>query len=313
MKKLSMKADANLTVSETFENFIKKCNIRNLSPETLKTYKVHYHAFEGMVGSKTEIKTVTSDTIGEFILYLKENYECNDITINSYLRTVRVFLYYAMETGYLSEFKISIQKVNKKIKETYNEQELKLLLKKPNLKACEFGEYRIWVFSTYLMATGNRISSVLNVKIEDLDFDNNLITVNKVKNRKAYIIPMSKVLTEVLQEYLQYRGGAPSNYLFCTITGTKASIKSYQDALSRYNKCRGVLKTSAHLYRHTFAKQWILNGGDIFRLQKMLGHSDLTVVKEYVNMFSNDLSVDFNKFNPLDQMGLNQTKCKIRL
>ncbi|RHP70371.1 hypothetical protein DXA59_05185 [Clostridium sp. OF03-18AA] len=64
---------------------------------------------------------------------------------------------------------------------------------------------------------------------------------------------------------------------------------------------KGVEKTSAHLYRHTFAKKWILNGGDIFRLQKILGHSDLTVVKEYVQMFGQDLAVDFDKFNSLDR------------
>ena len=44
-----------------------------------------------------------------------------------------------------------------------------------------------------------------------------------------------------------------------------------------------------------------LQSGDIFRLQKVLGHSDLAVVKEYVQMFGNDLAVDFDKFNPLDR------------
>jgi integrase/recombinase XerD len=73
------------------------------------------------------------------------------------------------------------------------------------------------------------------------------------------------------------------------------------------------MKTSAHLYRHTFAKNWILNGGDIFRLQKVLGHSDLTVVKEYVNMFSNDLSIDFDRFNPLDRLEMNQMKKHIKM
>ena len=71
--------------------------------------------------------------------------------------------------------------------------------------------------------------------------------------------------------------------------------------LASYNRSKGVEKTSAHLYRHTFAKKWILNGGDIFRLQKILGHSDLTVVKEYVQMFGQDLAIDFDKFNPLDR------------
>lgn len=83
--------------------------------------------------------------------------------------------------------------------------------------------------------------------------------------------------------------------------------------LKRYNNKRGVAKTSAHLFRHTFAKKWILNGGDVFRLQKILGHSDLTVVKEYVNMFGNDMAVNFDKYNPLDRMKINQQKSKIRM
>lgn len=218
-----------------------------------------------------------------------------------------------MEGGYLERFTIHIPKVDKKIKATYSEDELKLLLKKPDIKACEFKEYQMWVYSNYLLATGNRISSVLNVKIKDLDFSNSLIRVDKMKNRKSQIIPMSKTLSNILQEYLIIRGGEPEDYVFSTVTGEKATIRGYQDALKYYNHSRGVVKTSSHLYRHTFAKQWILNGGDIFRLQKMLGHSDLSVVKEYVNMFSNELSIDFEKFNPLDNLAINQKKSHIKL
>ena len=54
--------------------------------------------------------------------------------------------------------------------------------------------------------------------------------------------------------------------------------------------------------RHTFAKKWILNGGDIMRLQTILGHSSIEMVKEYVNMFGGDLKKDFDKFNPLESM-----------
>lgn len=78
----------------------------------------------------------------------------------------------------------------------------------------------------------------------------------------------------------------------------------------RYNIKRNVNKTSCHLFRHTFAKQWILAGGDMFRLQKILGHSDLTVTKEYVAMFGQDLQMDFERFNPLDNMANRQ---KVRM
>lgn len=108
---------------------------------------------------------------------------------------------------------------------------------------------------------------------------------------------------------MKYRKGNSDDYLFCNSYGNKGNIRSYQDMLAVYNHRRGVEKTSAHLYRHTFAKKWILNGGDIFRLQKILGHSDLSVVKEYVQMFGRDLAIDFDKYNPLDRTASNGS-CK---
>ena len=220
---------------------------------------------------------------------------------SSYLRGLRAFLYYCMEMDYMADFKIRIPKVDKKLKETYTDTELNVLLKKPNLKTCGFSEYKIWVFSNYLLGTGNRISTALSLKIEDIDFDSSMIALNHTKNRTAQIIPLSRTLANIMREYLKYRKGEAEDYVFCNIYGNKGDIRTYQDMLAAYNRSKGVEKTSAHLYRHTFAKKWILNGGDIFRLQKILGHSDLSVVKEYVQMFGNDLSVDFDKFHPLDR------------
>lgn len=303
-----MKKNSNITLDKLFETYIKKCNIKNLSPRTIKSYTSDYNIFANFIDGSTLTSQINSDTIDDFIIHLRNNTNAKGITINSYLRSIRAFLYFGMEGGYITRFTVHLPKVEKPIKETYTEEELRLLLKKPDIKNCTFKEYQMWVYSNYLLATGNRISSVLSIKIKDLDFNNSLIRINKMKNRKSQIIPMSKTLSSILQEYLTYRGGESDDYVFCTVTGEKASIRTYQDSLKHYNQSRGVVKTSSHLYRHTFAKQWILNGGDIFRLQKMLGHSDLSVVKEYVNMFSDELSIDFEKFNPLDNLGINQEK-----
>jgi len=313
MKKISMKTNQNLTLDDAFNQFIKMCKIKNLSPKTTETYEIHYYIFTKFIDKQTLISDIKEDTIDDYIMYLKQDGKRRDITINSYLRSLRAFLYYLMASNLVEKFTIHMLKVDKKIKETYSDDELKLLLKKPDVKTCDFTEYKTWVFSNYLLATGNRISSALNLCIKDLDFENLLIDVTKTKNRKSQIIPMSSTLSLILQEYLQYRNGNSDEYVFCNSYGEKGNVHTYQGLLQRYNRKRGVMKTSAHLYRHTFAKQWILNGGDIFRLQKILGHSDLTVVKEYVNMFGNDLSLDFSKFNPLDQLGLNQKKEHIKI
>ena len=114
-------------------------------------------------------------------------------------------------------------------------------------------------------------------------------------------------------EYLQIRGGEDEDYLFCNEYGGQASSRTYQQLVRRYNIKRNVNKTSCHLFRHTFAKNWIISGGDMFRLQKILGHSDLTVTKEYVNMFGQDLQMDFEKFNPLDNLNSKNKKDVIRM
>lgn len=68
------------------------------------------------------------------------------------------------------------------------------------------------------------------------------------------------------------------------------------------------MRTGVHRFRHTFAKNWIVNGGDIFKLQKMLGHSSINMVKSYVDMFTDDLQQDFNIYNPLEKLQSNNKK-----
>lgn len=300
------------TIEECFTIYLRKCEVKNISPKTLKVYNTHIKDFIKR-SNTTLIADVTETTIDNYILDKRSNTTCNAISINSYLRSVRAFLYWCMEQGYLTPFRIAIPKAEKKIKETYTDYELSLLLAKPNVNKVSFNRYKIWALSNYLFATGNRISSALSIKIKDLDFENNMITIQKTKNRKQQIIPMSKVLKDILIEYLSYRKGNGEDYVFCNEWGLQANIRTTQQSIADYNRSRGVNKTSAHLYRHTFAKKWILNGGDIFRLQKILGHSDLTVVREYVNMFSNEVAVDFDKFNPLDNLSANTKKTLIRM
>ena len=301
----------NVTLSECFEDYIAKGRARNLSIKTLEIYELRFSIFQRYLeGKDLNPSQLNQDIIDGFILYLQKR-GCNDVTVQSYIRDIRAFFYYLMNNDFTPSFKIKLPKADKKIKETYTDEELKKLLKKPNLKRCEFNEYKTWVFSNYLLATGNRLSTVLNLQIKDLDFDNCVIQLNKVKNRKAQIVPMASSLAIILKEYLTYRKGELDDYVFCNSYGGQGEIRSYQDMLAKYNRSRGVAKTSAHLYRHTFAKRWILNGGDIFRLQKLLGHSDLTVVKEYVNMFSSDLSKDYSDYNPLDTLGTVRNQAKV--
>ena len=72
----------------------------------------------------------------------------------------------------------------KKIKEVYTDDELKLLLIKPKINICEFTEYRNWVIVNYLLSTGNRRNTLINIKIADVDFEGGFIKLSTTKNKK---------------------------------------------------------------------------------------------------------------------------------
>ena len=275
---------------------------RNLSPRSIEFYDECHEMFQSFYDCAKPCRSLEEEVIYEYIAFLRQR-GVKDTTVNSYMRAARAMCYYFMKIGYTAPFQVTLVKSQKTVKETYTDHELVALLAKPAISKVTFVEYRNWVLVNYLLATGNRESTVCNIKIKDIDFDSDTIHLTHTKSRREQLIPMSKTIRGVLMEYLKYREGEPDDWLFCNVNGAKLSADGLKQAIHRYNKKRGVEKTSVHLFRHTFAKKWILNGGDIFRLQRILGHSSMDIVREYVNMFGDDLKRDFDTFNPLEEFG----------
>jgi len=302
-KKIEMnKSKQNKTFGEGFEEFVLYCKSKNLRKTTIKHYHDIAHIICKFLPPSTPLNTITKKTIEQFIIHLKNNTKQNEVSINSTIISTRAIMYFFMKLGYIEEFKIPKIKTDKPVIETYTDEELELLLKKPDLHKCSFLEYRNWVIINFLLATGCRARTLCNLKIKDLDFENDLIKYDWTKNRRQQIVPMSKSLKRILIEYIGYREGEADDYLFVNAYGNYLKVVQLSHNIIDYNARRGVVKRGVHRFRHTFAKLWILNGGDIFRLQKMLGHSSMDMVRNYVDMFTNDLQKDFDTYNPLEQL-----------
>lgn len=314
MKKKLVKFELeNITFDTGYDEFIMYCKSRNLRPATIEHYDNTINIIYKFIPPKTPIGSITSDTVDKFILWCKTTLKIKDITIHTYLRGLKTVLYYFMKMGYMDKFHIEMIKYDKPIIETYTDAEVKLLLKKPNKKKCSFVEYRDWVICNVLYATGIRCSNILNIKVDDIDLYNNLLSLKTTKNRKPLMIPISKSLQPILREYLTIRGGEHEDYVFCSVYGDALKRISLNHTMKEYNNKRGVFKTGIHRWRHTFAKQWILNHGDIIKLQKILNHSNLDMVRNYVNIFTNDLQNDFDTYNPLETIQQNNKKNKFKL
>lgn len=301
MKKLKMAATQSMTFEEGCNKYLEYCRQRNLREGTIGHYRQSYTQFYKYFDPKMPIEDIDEKTYKDYVLYLKSTLD-NDVSINSYLRDLITTLHFFMNEGWIPRFKMQAIKVDKSQIETYNEAELKLLLKKPNLKKCSFTEYKCWVMTNFLFSTGVRQRSLMHIQVKDVDFDNNVVYVNVTKNRKPLIVPLNQTMVSILQEYLKYRHHkSDADYLFCNVFGQQLVKSTCYTMLYEYNKCRGVNKTGIHRYRHTFAKQWILNGGNVVSLSKLLGHSSLEITQNYIHLLVSDVAKQVNEINILDK------------
>ena len=310
MKKMQMNVENEVTFYEGCEEYILDCKARNLRNGTLRHYTDSSKQIMKYIGEDTLIKDITKETIENFIVELRENPLLNDMSLYTYARDFKTLMYFFMRKEYLPTFKITIPKADKQPIETYTDSELLLLLKKPNLRQCSFTEYKVWVMTNFLLSTGIRQHSLINILIKDIDFDANVVHVNVTKNRKPLIIPLNADIKKILQEYLKYRKGEPQDYLFCNVYGNQLVRSTVYHSFYDYNKKCGVAKTGMHRYRHTFAKNCVLMGGNVVTLQKILGHSSLDITQNYLNLLVSDIQKDVEEFNILREF--NRTSIKMK-
>lgn len=300
-----------MTLEEGVAEFYLDCEARNLRPGTIKHYKDSVTQIYKVVPRDTYIKDIDEDTWDTYKITLRKKAVLNDMSIYTYGRDFKTILRYFMRQGWLPQMELQLPKADKAPTETYTDEELRILLKKPNLKKCGFTEYKCWVMVNFLLSTGVRQNSLINIRICDVDFDTNVIHVNVTKNRTPLLIPMNKDLRRILEEYLKYRQYEDANdYLFCNEYGFKLVKSTVYHSMYEYNKKRGVEKTGIHRFRHTFAKQWVIMGGNVVSLQKILGHSSLQITQNYLNLLVTDVAKDVEEFNILRQFKSEAIKMK---
>lgn len=301
VRKIKIQSDNSITFSEGFEEFILNCKGRNLREGTIRHYTEGYKSITKFISKDTPIKDITHKTFDEFVASYV-GLGVGSQTIYTYSRDLKTILYFFMKVGYLKEYKISLPKVDKKAIETYSDAELKILLKKPKLKDCSFVQYRDWVIVNFLLSTGIRSNSLINIKIKDLDFENEVVYINMTKNRKPLILPLNLTIIKILKDYLKVRQHqSEEEYLFPTAFGTKMYRKTLNQTLNTYARNRGVNTSGTHRYRHTYAKKAVLKGMNPAILQKVLGHSSLLITQNYLNILVSDLKKEVNKFNILSE------------
>ena len=308
MKKIRMNCTA--TLDETFADFLLSRRAKGLAEKTLESYSSQWKAVARHLDTGTDIAALQKADLDAMIVSMRDA-GLSPNSINSYTRVLKSFFSWCNEQG-LTRLNIPLYKAEETVKETYSDAELNALLKKPDIRKTTFAEYRDWVIINFLLNCGSRAATVRAIQIRDVDLDGGVVFYRHTKNRKAQVIPLCSPMIAILREYGRYRGGEPTDYLFCTETGTQLTENGLRQSIARYNMRRGVQKTSIHLFRHTFARKYLIDcGGDAFTLQKLLGHSTLAMTKHYCAIYDADLTKNYDNFSPLAQMKASGAKIKM--
>ena len=300
-RKLSMQTQETTSIKERYQQFLSAGAARGLSDKTLKTYREHLQCISKHLDITTPLALMTKSDLEAMVTSMRTSGLATN-SISSYVRAFKSFLTWCRDEGYTT---VSIPSFKQKdtVKETYSDDELERLLKRPPSN-CSFCEYRNWLVIQFFLNSGCRASTVRNIQIRDVDLDSKQVTFRHTKTGKIQVIPLCSTLAVRLKEYLRIREGEPDDYLFCDEYGKMLSANALRLAIERYNRKRGVAKTSLHMFRHTFARKYLIDcGGNAFTLQKLLGHSTLEMTKHYCAIFNADITKNFDSVSPLEQFG----------
>ena len=312
MPKIKMKKSSdNITLREAFKDFLISKSAKGIKDKTITTYNYHFTSISKRLDVDMTFGELSKRDLEKAVVSMRSE-GLSQNSISTYVRILNIFLRWCAGEGYTN---ITLPKVKEveTVKETYTDEELDLLLRRPSAD-CQFCEYRNWVIINFLLNSGCRAATIRNIQNRDVSLADNQVIFRHTKNGRIQVIPLCSRMVNVLRGYMAVRGGSAADYLFCNEYGDMLTENALRLAISRYNQRRGVQKTSIHLFRHTFARKYLVDcGGNAFTLQKLLGHSTLKMTKHYCSIYDADIAKNYDNVSPLAQMYHPKEKIKKHL
>lgn len=172
-----------------------------------------------------------------------------------------------------------------------------------HIDTTKFHEYRDYIIIQLLLDTGMRISESLAIKATDLDINYRSIFLpaENTKGKRNRYVYFSQIMQRSIKRWLQYKDRyVESELLFCTSKGNQLLIRTFEKKLRDYGKRISLKDICPHQLRNNFAKRFLMAGGNIYTLSKILGHSSVKVTESaYLDLTDADIRKNYQNFSPL--------------
>lgn len=329
------------TLEELCNDFMDHCKLKGLSIKTMDSYEKTIKLFSKFLEEDYQIiyaKDVEEKHIKNYIEFTttrgKYSYvsdartteinspqnrkdfgkKVSPITINNYIRNLKVFFTYLVDNKILKVSpmtKIEFLKAKRKAKDEITNEDFNNIIKAIDIT--QFSGFRDYTIINLIFDTGMRLGETLGLKYEDIDLDRKtiLIPAEINKGKKDRYVFFSNTMTSILRKWFQFKDryvDTDVQNIFTSRHGTVVTVRQFEKNFRVYRDRAGVQKDiTPHGLRNNFAKRCLMSGMDIYTLSRILGHSSVTVTeKAYLDLTVTDIKKNYQRFSPLENMKKNR-------
>ena len=311
LRPLDFSSHEDITIKyfiQLFEQFMEEKALEGLTERTLCDHEKHFRYFKNFI-LKYVRSDINHDSINSKIFVDYKDYMINikkykPHTVNIRIGSLKVYLNWLYKKKYTNDnysLYISKIKVDKDTIQPLTKKEIKKML-----NTCDTSIYsglRDLTIMVTILDTGIRIQELCNCTTEDVDIKNKLLLVRaqNAKSRKFRHLPLSRESTHLLKKMIEISNINGSPYLFMSShTSKKLDHNVVINNFRKYGEKAGINKRcTPHVWRHTFAVNAVRKGMDLFTLQKIMGHENITTTRQYIQLNTSDLVKKHNEINIL--------------
>jgi integrase/recombinase XerD len=291
-----------MKIDELIDEFLRYLLIdKGYSNNTIDSYKIDLEKFL-IYNKNTDINKIKNNDLKEYVKYLKIE-GLNEKSISRNISCIKSFYKFLLIEKYITNNPsdaLYMPKIKKSLPNILTEEEVLKLL---DINLNDDFSYRNKAMLELMYATGLRVSELVNLKLQDIDLNQDIVRTFG-KGNKERIIPIGDYAKEYLEKYIyEHRGRMlkknASEYLFLNNHGNKMTRQGFFKLIKKIAKEKGINDNlSPHTIRHSFASHLLKYGADLRTIQELLGHSDISTTQIYTHITNEELKKNYEDFHP---------------
>lgn len=280
-------------INEKITEFLNTQILRGNSSRTVAYYREMLGYFLEFCESSDADAQLTVEIYNNYVLDLLSRNTLNRVSVCTYLRAVRSFLHWCGDCGYLGEwvYTVRLPKKSKSMVVPLSVDEIRKIFGCFSAESLvvdsDCYQLRNFCIIMLMLDCGLRRGEICSLMCSQVDFERRSLLVTG-KGDKQRIVPMGNMVVDYLKMYNRWLGrGAyclDDIPFFVGRDGGGVTENAIRCFFQDLKKATGITRLHPHLLRHTFATNYLLNGGNLESLRLLLGHSDIQTTQKYLHL-----------------------------